>query len=188
MQVVKESRPWLTDRFVVFRPSCPRRCVRTALPPAACPPASCDTGRAAAGRAGDHLHDSGRTLVLSVQNGPARPSAAGRTWHRAGWAGIQRPSACFAEPVCRSLIPVDISTAATASTALSADSALTAYFDLCHNPSCSLQRFVVLSHVIAWPAGTRRAHPPGTGWASAAGRRRPFRFRKAEGILRACAA
>ena len=36
----------------VFRRSCPRRSVRTALPPAAGPPASCDTGRAAAGRAG----------------------------------------------------------------------------------------------------------------------------------------
>ena len=80
-----------------------------------------------------------------------------------------------------SLIPVDIPTAATASTALSADSALTAYFGLCHNPSCSLQRFVVISHVIACPAGTRRARRPGPGGRvrpAADGRAGPFRFRK----------
>ncbi len=81
------------------------------------------------------------------------------------------------------LIPVDTPTAAAASTALSADSArLTAYFGfkLCLNPTCSLQRFVVLSHVIACPAGTRRARPPGTGWGrvrpAADGRAGPFRF------------
>jgi hypothetical protein len=36
------------DAVRLFRRSCPRRSVRTALSPAACPPASCDTGRAAA--------------------------------------------------------------------------------------------------------------------------------------------
>jgi hypothetical protein len=51
----------------------------------------------------------------------------------------------------------------------------TAYLGLCHNPHCSLQRFVVISHVIAGPAGTRRSRPPGTGWSSAAGRRRAGR-------------
>ncbi len=49
----------------VFRRSCPRRSVRTALPPAACPPASCDAGRAAAGRAGSF--NSGKNVsVLPV--------------------------------------------------------------------------------------------------------------------------
>ena len=40
------------DAIDGIRRSCPRRSVRTALPPAASPPMSCDTGRAAAGRAG----------------------------------------------------------------------------------------------------------------------------------------
>jgi hypothetical protein len=40
------------DAIDGFRRPCPRRSVRTALPPAASPPMSCDTGRAAAGRAG----------------------------------------------------------------------------------------------------------------------------------------
>ena len=40
------------DAIDGFRRPCPRRSVRTALPPAASSPMSCDTGRAAAGRAG----------------------------------------------------------------------------------------------------------------------------------------
>ncbi len=47
-----------------FRRSCPRRSVRTALPPAACSPASCDAGRAAAGRAGSF--NSGKNLNVSL--------------------------------------------------------------------------------------------------------------------------
>jgi hypothetical protein len=86
-----------------------------------------------------------------------------------------------AEPGCVT-VPADsfnIPTAATASTALS-PSLLTArrsdcLFGLCRNPYCSLQRFVVISNVIARPAGTRRSRPPGTGWSSAAGRRRASR-------------
>ncbi len=71
-----------------------------------------------------------------------------------------------------SLIPVDIPTAAAASTALSADRALTACFGLCHNPPCSLQRFVVLSHAAGRPSKAGRTRPPGlsrpcyrAGWA-----------------------
>jgi hypothetical protein len=73
--------------------------------------------------------------------------------------------------------------------------ALTTYFGLCHNPACSLQHFVVLSHVIACPAGARRAaRGPGRAiahpgpWATvrpaADGRAGPFRFRKERMIIR----
>ena len=54
------------DTIDGFRRSCPRRSVRTALPPAASPPTSCDTGRAAAGRAGSF--NSGKNLRKNSQN------------------------------------------------------------------------------------------------------------------------
>jgi hypothetical protein len=72
-----------------------------------------------------------------------------------------------------SLIPVDIPTAATASTALSADSAL---IGLCHNPhsrqSAAFRRHQSCHRV---PRRHPPRAPPGTGWASAAGRRRAGR-------------
>ena len=49
-----------------FRRSCPRRSVRTALPPAASPPMSCDTGRAAAGRAGSF--NSGKNQIWRMKS------------------------------------------------------------------------------------------------------------------------
>jgi hypothetical protein len=91
------------------------------------------------------------------------------------------------------LIPVDVSTAATASTAFSADSApLTSDFGSCYNPQahCSLQRFVtvvispshhdVIAPAAAGPAGTRRRPGPGGRVRPAADGRAgpsPFRFR-----------
>jgi hypothetical protein len=55
------------DAIDGIRRSCPRRSVRTALPPAASPPMSCDTGRAAAGRAGSFNSGKNDTVLPEVE-------------------------------------------------------------------------------------------------------------------------
>ena len=63
------------DAIDGFRRPCPRRSVRTALPPAASSPMSCDTGRAAAGRAGSF--NSGKNISMALsRHGPARHGTA----------------------------------------------------------------------------------------------------------------
>ena len=55
------------DAIDGFRRPCPRRSVRTALPPAASSPMSCDTGRAAAGRAGSFNSGKNDTVLPEVE-------------------------------------------------------------------------------------------------------------------------
>ena len=55
------------DAIDGIRRSCPRRSVRTALPPAASPPMSCDTGRVAAGQAGSFNSGKNDAVLPEVE-------------------------------------------------------------------------------------------------------------------------